>query len=402
MLGALLGANALSMTGNMMAMLAVPWFVLDATGSAVKAGLAGFATFLPAVLGGIFGGTLVDAAGFKRSSVIADIASGVTVAVIPLLWSSGFLTYPLLLILVFLGALLDSPGVSARDALVPEAAARAMVPIERASAWADSGHRVAGMLGAPIGGLLIAALGPANVLWVDAATFLVSAAAIGLFAREPHRHEPVPGRGYLRDFAEGWRFVSRDAVFIALIPTFVITNFIDAGGASALMPVYGHDVLQSSAEMGLVIASLGMGALAGSLLYGWVGHRLPRKPLLIAGMALASLRFFGMAAGAETGVLIAAGIIGGIGVGPVNPIGDVLKYERTPLHLRARVFGIVVALAWAAMPLGALVMGFVVEAVGVYGTALVSGAVYVAATGFFWRAPVDDREPVAQTLTTRT
>jgi MFS family permease len=79
-LAILLLASAISQIGDAMAMVALPWFVLQTTGSAALTGLAGAVTVLPAFLAGIFGGVLVDRLGYRRSSIIADLVSGLAIA----------------------------------------------------------------------------------------------------------------------------------------------------------------------------------------------------------------------------------------------------------------------------------------------------------------------------------
>ena len=71
---ALFGANAVSQVGNMMIMVAVPWFVLETTGSAARVGLTGAAIGVGAILAAVLGGPLVDRLGFRRASVFADLA----------------------------------------------------------------------------------------------------------------------------------------------------------------------------------------------------------------------------------------------------------------------------------------------------------------------------------------
>src|SRR5574339_1111309 len=95
-------ANAISLVGNMLSAIAIPWFVLQPTGSATQTGVTGFFTILPVVLAGFLGGTLVDRLGYKRTSIIADIASGVTTALIPLLYFTIGLEFWGLMVLVFL------------------------------------------------------------------------------------------------------------------------------------------------------------------------------------------------------------------------------------------------------------------------------------------------------------
>jgi MFS family permease len=131
---ALLGANAVSETGNVLAFVAIPWFVLQTTGSAAKTGLVGGAFLLAAVVASVVGGPVVDRLGFKQASIVADLAGAVTVALIPLLYHTTGLAFWQLLVLVFLGGFLDAPGHTARQSLVPDLAGRARMRIERANA----------------------------------------------------------------------------------------------------------------------------------------------------------------------------------------------------------------------------------------------------------------------------
>src|SRR5512138_531051 len=103
-------ANAISLVGNVFTTIAIPWFVLQTTGSATQTGITGFFTILPVVLAGFLGGALIDRLGYKRTSIISDLASGITTALIPLLFFTIGLEFWQLMIIVFLGALLDTPG----------------------------------------------------------------------------------------------------------------------------------------------------------------------------------------------------------------------------------------------------------------------------------------------------
>ena len=114
---ALFTANAISLVGNVFSLIAIPWFVLQTTGSATQTGITGFFTILPVVIAGFLGGTLINRLGYKRTSIIADLASGAATALIPLLHFTIGLEFWQLMVLVFLGALLDTPGGTARAAL---------------------------------------------------------------------------------------------------------------------------------------------------------------------------------------------------------------------------------------------------------------------------------------------
>src|SRR5436853_2119911 len=180
---ALLSANAISWIGNVMAAVAVPWFVLQTTGSPVKTGLTAFFEALPVVIAAFFGGAIVDRLGHKRVSIIADIASALAVVLIPLLHNTIGLAFWQLLGLVFLSALFNIPGGTARGTLLPELIERAGIRPERANSAYQAIPRLAILLGPPLAALLIVAIGASNVLWFDAATFAASAAIVSIGVR---------------------------------------------------------------------------------------------------------------------------------------------------------------------------------------------------------------------------
>ena len=184
----LLAANAVSLVGSGLTAVALPWFVLQTTGSAGRTGLVAGVAVLPAFIAGIFGGALVDRVGFKRVSVAADLVSGLGIGLVPLLYLTVGLAFWQLLSLVFLGALLEVPGLTARRSLLPDLAAAAGWRLERANASFESSQQLSLLVGPPLAGLLIAWLGTANVLWLDAVSFALSALLVGVMV--PHHHQP--------------------------------------------------------------------------------------------------------------------------------------------------------------------------------------------------------------------
>ncbi len=111
-----LAANAISLLGNVMAAVAIPWFVLVETGSALQTGIAAVFASAPLAIGALFGGTITDRIGPRAASIVGDLLSAGSVAGIPLLHSLGVLEFWHLLVLAFLGALFDAPAASARAA----------------------------------------------------------------------------------------------------------------------------------------------------------------------------------------------------------------------------------------------------------------------------------------------
>jgi MFS family permease len=360
-------ANAVSLVGNVFTAIAVPWFVLQTTGSATQTGITGFFTILPVVLAGFLGGTLIDRLGYKRTSVISDLASGGTTAMIPLLYLTVGLEFWQLLILVFLGALLDAPGSTARAALLPELAEQAGMPIERVTSRTHVIERSARLVGAPLAGLLIGVMGTANVLWLDAASFFVSAAIIGIVIAAPKLagKEEKAGK-YLDELKDGLRFIAHDGLILSIVVMVMLTNFLDSIFGGVVQPVYVREVFGSALNLGLLIAANGGGAVIGGLIFAAVGHRLPRHATFVAAFVLTTFRFWVYAAYPSIMVLIVTTLITSIGAGPLNPIIGAVEFERIPPNMRGRVFGAITAGAWLAMPLGMLLGGVLTDRFGTF------------------------------------
>jgi Arabinose efflux permease len=361
-------ANAISLVGNVFTLIAIPWFVLQTTGSATKTGITGFFNILPVVLAGFLGGTIVDRLGYKRTSIISDLASGVTTALVPILYFTVGLQFWQLMILVFLGALLDTPGNTARDALLPELAEQAGMPIERVTSLTHVIERSARMVGAPLVGLLISLIGTANVLWLDAASFFISAGIVWMLipAFTAHEGKRSESGNYLGELKEGLLFIAQDALILSIVIMVMLTNFLDAIFGGVLQPVYVKQVYGNALNLGLLISANGAGAVIGGLIYAAIGQRLPRHATFVGAFVLTGFRFWVYALYPPVWVLIVVTLFTSIGAGPLNPIIGAIEFERIPASMRGRVFGAITAGAWIAMPLGMLLGGVLTDRLGTF------------------------------------
>lgn len=379
---ALYTADTISLAGNAVSQLAIPWFVLITTGSPALTGVAVFLTFLPVVLAGFFGGVIVDRLGFRTTSVTADLASAAAVAAIPLIHTTVGIELWQLFTLVFLGALLDAPGNTARAALFPDLVELAGMRLERAAGIRGAIQRGSLLIGAPIGGLLVAAFGATIALWVNAASFLVSASLIATVvpAVRATRDSEAPRR-YLGELAEGLRFIWSRRLVRAIVLTVLVTNFLDAP-FGVLMPVFAREAFSSAAYLGLMYGVFGGCALVGSLVFSAVGHRLPRRLTFVACFSLMPLMYLVLSTLPSLPVVLVALAAAGLAAGPINPLLMTLQFELVPAELRGRVFGAIQAGAWAAIPAGVLLGGVVAGAIGVGPTFLAIGMCYLLVTGW--------------------
>ncbi|QKS15045.1 MFS transporter [Curtobacterium sp. Csp2] len=396
-LRSLLAVQVVSRTGNVATTIAVPFVVLSRGGSATDVGIAAFAATVPIVLGGAFGGVLVERFGFVRSSVVSDLVSAVTLAAVPLLaWTVGLPSWGLL-VLVFLGGLFDTPGESGRRVLLPGLATAAGVPLERAVGHFEASVRFSVLLGAPAAGLLVGAVGPLPALAVTASVFAAAAVLAVLTLRGATVH-PAPdaapaerSAGYWRDLGAGLRFCVRDPLFRLVIALVLVTNLLDAARSTALLPLYADRVLDGAQSLGIVSGTYGGAAFLGSLAFGYVAHRLPRRITFVVCFVLAGGPSLVVPAlGLGLPWMLGACAVSGLAAGALNPILGAVELERIPGPMRARVFGLLSAGSWAGIPLGGLFGGIAADGIGVTATFGVVAVVYTVVTlspllGGSWR-----------------
>jgi MFS family permease len=374
-------ANAISLAGNNLSTIAIPWFVLATTGSAAKTGLSGAFAILPVVIASVLGGAVVDRLGYRRSSIISDIASGISVGSIAVLHMADLLSYPLLLALIFLGAFLDTPGGTARAALLPDLAREARISIEAVSATTQIVERGSRLVSAPLAGVLIAAFGPVTALWVNMASFAISSAlvAVGIPAVATHEEER-PDEGYFASLRAGFAFVRNDALIKAVLATVAITNGLDMARSMVGLPYLAKEVYDSSIALGLMFAASGGGSVLGALLYARYGVRYRKRPVFIWSFVMVGVPTLVYALLPPLWMVVAGQFLMGFAAGPLNPILMTVEFARIPPAMRARVFGAITAGAFLAMPVGVLLGGVLIEGIGLRWSFLLIGLVYVVTT----------------------
>jgi MFS family permease len=366
-----------------LAFVAIPWFVLQTTGSAARTGLTGAAFLLAAVMAGLFGGPIVDRTGFKRASIVADLTGAVTVALIPLLYHTTGLLFWQLQVLVFLGGFLDTPGHTARQGLVPDLARRAGLGIERANSAFQGIQYASFLVGPPLAGLLIAAFAPGNVLWIDASTFVVSAALVAaLVPPVTPRPDTVAERRragrYLAELAEGMAFIRRDRLVVWMFGIGVVANSLVLPLFAVVLPFYARQTYGSAVDLGLMLGGFGSGALGGTVLYGTVGHLLPRRATLVSAIVLMGLPFWVLVATPPLGVTIGALFVAGFILGLSNPLTYSVLQERTPPRMLGRVLGAGISLSMVGAPAGVVLCGYALEILGLRPTLAGISACYLA------------------------
>ncbi|MFJ9343655.1 MFS transporter [Streptomyces sp. NPDC101733] len=384
---AVLAANTISTAGSSLTLIGVPWFVLHTTGSAGRAGVVAFCATLPIVVAALVGGPVIDRIGRRRVSAVSDLICALSVGAIPLLHRAGLLEFWMLCALMALSGLVHTPGLTARYVLVPSLAEHAGTTVARTASLYDAVSRGARMIGAAVSGLLIALFGAQTVLLVDGATFAVSALLVAAFLRGIPAAEPQRGSGkasfasYRAELLEGWRFLTGSRLLTGITVMVMVTNGLDQGWSSVLLPVHGNEALGGPAALGLMVSLFGGFALLGALLYGAWGERFPRRTVFAVAFLVCGPARYVVAALTGTPLPLAVTMaLAGLGAGVLNPILTTVIYERVPEEMRSRVSGVSTAGAELAMPVGGLAAGLLVDSYGVTSALLLFAGVYLLVT----------------------
>ncbi|RSS62265.1 MFS transporter [Streptomyces sp. WAC07061] len=386
-LTAVLAANTISIAGSSLTLIGVPWFVLQTTGSAGRAGVVAFCATLPVVIAALVGGPVIDRIGRRRVSAASDVVCAASVGAIPLLHHAGLLEFWMLCALMAVGGLVHTPGLTARYVLLPSLAEHAGTTVARAAGLYDGVSRGARMIGAAVAGVLIATLGAETVLLLDAATFAASALLISAFLRgvpaaEPQRTGGKPSfAAYRTDLAEGLRFLTHSRLLLGITLMVMVTNGLDQGWSSVLLPVHGREDLGGATALGLMVSLFGGFALLGALLYGAWGQRFPRRAVFAGAFLISGATRYVVAAVTDTPLPLAVTMaLSGLAAGVLNPILTTVVYELVPEDMRSRVSSVSMAGSELAMPMGGLAAGLLVDAFGVTPALLAFAAVYLLAT----------------------
>jgi MFS family permease len=382
---AVVAAQIVSGLGSRMTFLALPWFVLATTGSAAKMGVVLAVEMAPVALLGIPSGALVARLGALSSMRIADLARVPLMASIPALHAAGLLSFPLLLAIVFLiGCFLAPFSASQRVVLAELVGDDDPAALAQANAVVEGGNTITSLLGPAVAGVLIALVGPTNLLYVDAATFALSFLTLTLFVP---RRPPVPQTDDSRGLLAGLRFFLQDALLWRIGATSVCIHFFGTALAISLPVLAYVEYGQSPRLAGLFFAALGGGALLGTLV---AMRLLPRfQPLRLAAVAIMALVLpiwllgLDLPAWGVVLVLFASGVPQPL----VNAPTISLITAKAPAALRPKVMTALMTIAMLAGPLGILAAGPLLEQLGPRTVFLfIAGGLTVFAAFFAWVA----------------
>jgi MFS family permease len=356
-----LARDVVSLTGSQMTLLALPWFVLTTTGSPGRMAIVFAVESASMALFGFLGGNVAARLGPRRTMLVADACRAPLVALIPLLHVLDALSFPLIVAIAAATSAFVTHSFAAKTSLVPELVGEDERVLSEANALLQGAQRITIFLGPALAGVLIAAIGAANVLVLDAVSF--AAGFLIVLTLVPHVGR-IEQDEESRGLAAGFRFLARDRL---LRPWTIAVVLGDVGWLVlfAAMPVlvierFGED----PALLGWIWGAWGLGAVLGNV----ISFRT------VAGsdrLLIGSIGEIGMVApiwllltDIPAAAIVATMAVSGLANGIANPPVHAIYTLRTPRALRAKVWSVVVAATAVLAPVALAVAGAVLETDG--------------------------------------
>jgi MFS family permease len=382
--------QVVSVVGTWMQNIALAWYVIELTHSAVAVGFLAFCRFAPFTVFGLISGVVADRFDNRRLVMVTQTASMVVALALTALAFSGreivWLAYALAVgtgtALVF-----DAPG---RHSLTFQMVGRDELP--NAVALNASLFNASRVIGPAAAGVIIAAFGVGVCFAINAASFLAVLASLWLMRDDelvkldrPEEHPTV-----LRSVREGLSYArSSPRVRLVLAMTTVVSTV--GFNFHVLVPVLASETLEAGPRtFGVLSACFGLGAMTGALLSAALG-RASWKALLtgVGGFSVALLAL------APVDTIVAAAVllfVVGVCFTTWTANSQSLLQLTAPDHLRGRVLSLYLFAFAGLAPLGGLFAGWLADVGGTQLAFLVAGATGLAMTAAALREVYGRRE----------
>jgi MFS family permease len=368
-LSGLFVADVVSTTGTEMTAIALPWFVLVTTGSATRMGAVLAAEFVGITVLGLWGGRAATILGARRMMLGSDLVRAVLVGLVPVAYRLGVLSFPLILVIgTAVGAFFPAYSSSQR-LLLAGVVDDDELRLTRVTGLMNSFNESASFVGPALGGVMVVLIGAANVLVVDAVSYLAAFVLVATFV--PRGVGVVEEDGNGSGVRDGLRFLFRDPLLRRQI---VGVGLVGVGWTAmvATLPVIALH------HGGAWVAGWLLGAYgAGSVVGGLISARAQRVGGQVQAWALVAIAgsMWLLLLPVPPWALAGAVVLDGIGSGLFFPRFFSTITTGNPPALRARVMTSVNIAISAPGPLGFLGAGILAQRTGTVVPGLVLAAV---------------------------
>ncbi|MFF0294776.1 MFS transporter [Kitasatospora sp. NPDC004614] len=359
--------QSLSVLGDRVSFVALPFAVLSIGGSAADVGLVASAGLLPTLVFMLIGGVWADRMPRQRIMLASDLVRCVVQAAVAVLLLTGTARVGVLALLMVVFGVADAFFLPASTGLIP-----LLVSGERlseANALRGLVHSVGLVIGPVLAGALVALAGPGGALMVDAASFAASAAVLARLGAVGGRAsaEQAERLGFLAELRVGWRQVRERAWVWSGMLAIAVYHVVVLPSVFVLGPVLADREWGGAGAWAVVVTAFGLGSIVGDV----CAYRLkPARPMAVAavGMAIASCQALIIGSGAPVAVIALLEACTGVGVSLCFVLWETSLQVHIPEQVLSRVSSYDHLISVALMPLGLVLAGPLADGIGVHRT----------------------------------
>jgi MFS family permease len=356
----LFSSTLLALLGDTFSLVAMPWLVLQLTGSGLALGTVLALESVPRAVLMLVGGAVVDRFSPRttmllsigvRAVLIAGLAALVLGHAVQL-WE----VYAIALLVGTISAFL----LPARYAILPSVVADP--DLEAGNALLNLSAQGTGVVGPVLAGLLVAAVGTGAAFASDAAAFSLATVLLLLLPAASRPAGGAENAGLLSEIRAGLAYAWRDAGLRSVLLVVAAVDFCAAAAISVGVPVLTRQRFsQGAVAFGALLAGWGIGAMAGVIAAGLT--RVPRRFGLVAMTGVIWLGLWVAMIGVVPSLplAVAAAALAGIAAGLLNTYFLTWLQRRTDEAFRGRVMGLVMLASQGLVPLALLLAGVVVQ-----------------------------------------
>ena len=389
-----------SRIGNGIHYIALVWFVLDITGSGSATGMILLLSTLPGVLIGPFSGVIADKFDRKKLIVYMDIIRGLIV-----LWlgytvyigTANFFHIGIATVLIAICTSFFNPAITAS---IPNIVHDKL--LQKANSLNHFSMNFTQIIGAAVGGILIATFGIAGVFFINGISFLISAFS-EIFITLPEtkiEKELEKSPTIINEIKFGLNFLWKKKELVSLFTIALFLNFVSTGLVILGLPFVFKELLEVNSQLyGYAQSVFPAGAVVGSIILSQIPeirnyfkvlfYSLSSQSILLALIALPILPYFLMNTATMQiyyslmVILFIVGILNAV----VNVPISILLQRLIPDNLRGRITGLLSTMSQALVPISVALTGYLLDIVPVYTLFLGAGILSLGLSLYIAKIP---------------
>ncbi|MFQ6610769.1 MAG: MFS transporter [Fidelibacterota bacterium] len=364
--------HLISHAGDAIYMIALPWLILDLTGSKSTTSLTTMSGYLPSILFGLIAGILADKYSRKLVMITSDILRAIFVFIVPISLIFGFASPLLIGIITFIVATIATPFYPARDSLIPD-----IVPKDQltgANSIISTSGQMAHLLGPFLAGVLVSVVGLTHLFTFDAISFSASLLCISLIKMPNKEKTERNSLSYTDLIGSGITYIKTEKSIKSLIIITTINNFFIMGLAIIGIPVFVREVLNNRfTTLAMLETCMAAGMIIGSIIIWRFLRGVNPVHLLLTGFILDGLTYCLIYFTDSNLVAYAFLFIHGIGIPMITISRTLIVQLSVEEQFRGRIFSLINMSVMGTTAVSVVSMGFILEVISVQTIFLIFG-----------------------------